>query len=333
MADRFWTSPIAANWDDNALGLTPWGTSSGSNDNAANPVNGDRVFFDANSTATLSAGPGSAVSLALLDMTNSPNALTSLVNVTIAAAGTLICTSTTTFDGAFAASGGSSGVFGDTSQFTGAAGAGVAMAFNDSSGSGAGASYAGSNILVFNGSSTNSSSSFSGTGHSLTFADASANLTALAVTGNVVFTGTSANVAGINVTGTVTISGTGVVFSSSVTATAFAVTGTVVGAGAMVGPVAVTTGGACQVSVTGNVTITGGGLCNSAVTGNVSVSGASSLFSGAASGTCTLSSGGGNTGLVGTLIAPYTTGAAKWGSFGALNITGFKTPGVGGMPL
>ena len=306
MATVYWVGTGGvSNWDDNIAGVTPWATTSGGSDNAANPVNGDTVIFDSNSQ-TMVNGPASTIFLASLNMASGsgrstvPLSAAQTVNINITNA--VILASTTTWGGRCAD--GSTAAFYDSSTSDSTAVWGnCTINFNESSVNNSTGFGAGS-VVVFDGSSINSAVlTFTGT---LTFRGSSFNNGTLTLTGTLTIQTGSTNSGTTVVTGSVALTG-GQNTVSTTASTSITISGTSVNTGSLVAP---------SISVTNTLTGTG------TLVGAVTVSTGATNYN-AVTGNCTLVGTAINKGAVsGTLTVPYRTGSGGWGSWGTLVITG-----------
>ncbi len=232
------------------------------------------------------------------------------------AGGTVGDTADITFNSATFSNGASIGngatlAFNGTSVCGGSVGSGASAAFNDFSSTLGTASFNGTLTTAFGGTSTNSCTTFNGSGNSITFADGSSNIATFTVVGTVSFYNSAANGAGL-----------------IITATSFTVLGNLSGGGTLVG--AVTISGSSDNLIIGAVTNTG--TNTGTVTGDMAMSGGAHN-SAQVNGVITMTNADSNTGICSTLVVPYSTGAGVWGSFNQLVLTGLKTPGIGGLPF
>lgn len=301
MANRYWIdSSGVAGWEDGVVGVaTPWASTTGGSDNVSFPVDGDSVFFDANSIAAPTGPPSGAISFARLDMTGCILDLSASLTSVITVSGPCIIRGATIFTGVISA--GSSGNFGDTSTCnTTAFGAGSTITFVGNATNSTASSTA-TTTLIFDGNSTNS-----------------ANLTA----GLLTFSGTISNTGAITTTTCSvigTLSGAGSI-NGAVAITAGTCTQTIIGA------VTITAAGVSNSSITGNVTISGSNSTNqNLITGNCTLS-SGGKNSGTVTGTITAPAASNGDGTWG-----YTPGAL--GTFGTLKLTGIPAAGGGGSGL
>lgn len=296
MANCYWIDTTGlASWDDNIAGVTPWGSAIGVADNAANPVNGDSVYFDNGAgTTALVNGPAAPVSLAELSTDSYQFAMTAAqtVNITIANSGVLFLNGASEFGGVFGNS--------VTATF-------IEASINSGTANGTGC------VFVFQGTSTNSQ----------------------IFTNNptVSFTGAgTTNAALVTTSVAVVISGT-LINNATITAPA-TLTAAIGGVGSIVGAVAIGGGGSNNGTITGGVTITGTGANTGTIIGNVTASGTANCNTGTINGNLTLSNTAKQTGIVtGTLTAPAEdNGDGTWGTpqdalgtFGTLKLTGIPS--------
>ncbi len=336
-------------WDDDILGVTPWGTASGTADNASTPVDGDDVFFDANSTGAMISGPAAPVALNSFDMTGSAQALSSgqTTNINVADNGTLTITSSSVYNG----------TVGNT----------VTSLFLNSSSTTSGVTFGTGCGIGFRDSSVNNATSI-GTGSVLTFndtANCAASITADITVGfqdNAVCDGTlvvttinlSSSISGpASLTGSGSLSGV-IAISGGTNAVAIAGGTLTIANGTNTATANVTTLVISEVPAVGfginsgtvtagTFSITGSGQNTGHITGNGTMSGSgTNMVIGIITGDCTLSGGAKNLGVIsGTLTAPaHNNGDGTWGyapgalgQFGTLALTGITSgsPILGGL--
>ncbi len=292
MSDIYWVDTTGvASWNDNVLGITPWGSASGVQDNVATPTNGDNVFFDTNSTTVPLAGPGGGgIALAHFEQV-SGNTLDL----------------SPCFSGINIANNGYLGIRGATVADAAILGTGVVVEIHDTATFGAGNTCNGNNILAFTGSSNNACA-ITGSGQQIYFQSQGLNTGAINMAGSIIFQDNNTFTNNADITATIISIENG---------------NTVIGTGALQATTIFLNNGVVDCPINGNLEIAN--ISTNTNYGRVSAN--CLLYGGrnygAVSGTLTAPAFDNGDGTWG-----YADHAL--GSFGTLKLTGIPTPTTGG---